>query len=330
MRDDIEKFKATLETLEETGKEIIEDSHEDPKVVRDVRGEISKIALPMEVLANKIADRQAKLQNALIRSQEFQVTFDEFMNKLGDMEDAAAGQEPISALYETVKSQRQENEHLQQTLDQQEPVFEKLVENGQAVAENLEDEPERESLERKIGDMKKRWEDVKTKVAERQDQLGNVEPQAQKYREEADNMAALLGDAEKQVEAFEPLCMDKGSMAKQKEILQEVLEVADKLKSDLPGVEKDSDGLKESAQKDQSIIEAEVEDLIARYEKLNLALSEREEQLSALEDAADQYHVTVQHVEDVFAQAYDVVDAPESFGTDTDKAKEKLAKIQVC
>ena len=329
LRAEIEKFKDTLETLEETGKDIIAASNEDPKVVRDVRGELAKIAVPMEVLAKKLADRQAKLQNALIRSQEFQVSFDDFMNNLGELEDRLAAQEPISALLETAKSQRQENEQLAQTLKEQEPLYEKLLENGQAVAETLEDEPERNVLEQKLDEMKKRWEDAKEKVASRQDQLEKVEPQARIYRDEADSFEAVLSDAEKKVEEFEPLCIDKASIAKQKELLQEVKEAAEKLKSDLPDLEKDSKDLREAAERHQPVVEAEVEDLIARYEKLNAALDDRELGLATLEDAADQYHVKVQQVEDVFAQAYDVVDAPESFGTDTDKAQEKLAKIQV-
>lgn len=76
LRDEIAKNKALLDTLEDTGKEIIEDSSEDPQVVRDVRGELNKIVSPVDAILRKLAERQVKLQNALLRSQEFQVKTD--------------------------------------------------------------------------------------------------------------------------------------------------------------------------------------------------------------------------------------------------------------
>lgn len=63
-----------MDTLEDTGREIIADSNEDPQVVRDVRGELNKIVAPVDVILRKLAERQVKLQNALLRSQEFQVS----------------------------------------------------------------------------------------------------------------------------------------------------------------------------------------------------------------------------------------------------------------
>lgn len=41
--------------------------------MRDVRGELNKIVSPVDVILRKLAERQVKLQNALLRSQEFQV-----------------------------------------------------------------------------------------------------------------------------------------------------------------------------------------------------------------------------------------------------------------
>ena len=41
--------------------------------MRDVRGELNKIVAPVDVILRKLAERQVKLQNALLRSQEFQV-----------------------------------------------------------------------------------------------------------------------------------------------------------------------------------------------------------------------------------------------------------------
>lgn len=259
-----------------------------------------------------------------------QVSFDEFMAKLDTFEEQLAKQEPISAVHETVQFQRQENETLQKDLALQDPVFEKLVQNGQGVVDALEDAPEREAMEQKIAELKTRWQDVKDKVGDRHKQLIKVETEALKFRQEADFLSLLLVDAEKQVDEFEPLTVDIESTTKQKELVQQVKEMVDKLKSDVRNVGGSAEDLKEDAQRDVPVVEAEVEDFVARIEKLSASLDERVEQLSAIEAASHDYHVTVKKVEDVFSEAFDVVDAPVVCATDTESASQQLAKIKVC
>lgn len=45
-----------------------------------------------------------------MRTQEFQVSFDDFKDKLGDMEELAAKMEPVSAVYDTIKEQQKNDE----------------------------------------------------------------------------------------------------------------------------------------------------------------------------------------------------------------------------
>ena len=251
------------------------------------------------------------------------------MAKLDTFEEQLAKQEPISALHETVQVQRQENEALQKDLALQDPVFERLVQNGHGVIDALEDAPERDAMEQKMAELKARWQNLKGKVDERQTQLVKVESEAQKFRQEADSLSLLLADAEQQVEEFEPLTVDIGSIAKQKELVKQIQGMADKLKSDVREVGGSAEELKEQAEKDVPVVQAEVEDYVARIEKLSASLDERNDQLSAIEAASHDYHVTVKKVEDVFSEAFDVVDASVVCGTDTESATQQLAKIKV-
>lgn len=258
-----------------------------------------------------------------------QVSFDEFMDKLGKFEDQLEKQEPPSAVYEIVLAQRQENEELRKELTLQDPSVEKLVQNGQQVVEALEDAPEREAMEQKINELKTRWQATKAKVEDRQTHLNSVEAEAQKFRQEADSLSALVTDVEENVREFEPLSVNMDNIAKQKDLLQQVLSRVDKLKTDIRDVAGSADELKEDAEKDIPVVEAEVEDLVARIEKLSASLDDRATQVTAIEEASHEYHVTVQKVEDVFSEAFDVVDAPVVCGTNTETACQHLAKIKV-
>lgn len=259
-----------------------------------------------------------------------QVSFNEFMGKLDNFGEQLAKQEPISALYETVQNQRQENEAFLKEMSLQDPVLENLVQNGQQVVDELDDAPEREIMEKKIFELKTKWQAMKTNGEERQKRLVKVELEARKFRREADSLSLPLADAEKKVAEFEPLSVDMSHVARQKELLQKINEMVAKLKTDVREVGGKAAELKEDAEKDVPVVEAEVNDFVERIEKLSASLDERAEQLTAIEEASQDYHVTVQKVEDVFSEAFDIVDAPVACSTNTETASQQLAKIKVC
>jgi DNA repair ATPase RecN len=89
-------------------------------VVADVYGKLNKVRTALDSLAAKVDQRQNRLQNVLLQSQEFQVSFEDFLNKLAKVEDQVARLEPVSGIHETAKEQTQEhkvmlevNQHLQ-------------------------------------------------------------------------------------------------------------------------------------------------------------------------------------------------------------------------
>lgn len=329
LRNRITQCKALLDALENTGRDIINESNEDPRVVRDIRGELNKLTSPLDVVARKVQERQAKLQGVLLQCQEFQVSCDDFLGNVGDLEAKISSEDPISAVLGNVRKQKQENEAVQNAIEQQKHVLEKLLNDGEAVIENLEDDAEKTTLKNKIDDMKDRFDAAKQQNDDRQSNIEKVEKFAQKYRSEADSVASMLATAEDQVEAFAPLSSDKTKLAKQKELLDDIQAVVEKLKSNAIVLKENASDLMEDAAADKDVVKDEVDDLVTRIDNLNAALDDRSQKLTMVQQAAEDYHVTVAEVEDVFASAYDDVDAPAFFGVDTDKAAEQLSKIKV-
>ncbi|EDO29908.1 predicted protein [Nematostella vectensis] len=202
------------------------------------------------------------------------------------------------------------------------------MQSGESVLENLDDDNEKQALQDKISELEAGFESAKDKAAERQGKLEKVEPEAQQFRQEADIIRALIEDAEKQVHAFEPLSSDLAQIAKQRDLLEQIKASADKLVSGMTELGQTADSLKDKAEADEDVIQDEVDDLLRKIKELTATLNKREAELSVVEQAAEEYHVTVAHVEDVFTSAYDAVDAPAVFGTDTDHAEEQLHKIK--
>ena len=108
LKDDITKHKALFQTAENAGQKLIESSQEDPAVVADVYSKLYKVRTALDKLAARADQRLGRLQHVLLQSQEFHVSFAEFLEKLGRVEEQLALQDPVSGVYGTVKEQNQQ------------------------------------------------------------------------------------------------------------------------------------------------------------------------------------------------------------------------------
>lgn len=102
------KHKAQFQTAENEGQKLIERSQEDPAVVADVYSKLYKARTELDKLLSRADQRLSRVQHALLQSQEFKVSFDDFLEKLGKVEESYALQVPVSGVYDTVKEQSQE------------------------------------------------------------------------------------------------------------------------------------------------------------------------------------------------------------------------------
>ena len=83
-------------------------SQEDPAVVADVYSKLYKVRTALDKLSARADQRLGRLQHVLLQSQEFHVSFAEFLEKLGRVEEQIALQAPVSGVYDTVKEQTQQ------------------------------------------------------------------------------------------------------------------------------------------------------------------------------------------------------------------------------
>lgn len=109
LKDDIAQHKATLQKAENAGQKLIASSKNNPAVVADIYGKLNKVRTSLDILAAKVDQRQNRLQNVLMQSQEFQVSFEDFLDKLAKVEEQVAKLEPVSGIHEKAKEQGQEH-----------------------------------------------------------------------------------------------------------------------------------------------------------------------------------------------------------------------------
>lgn len=75
--------------------------------VLETRAKLEAVKKQYEELYARVCDRCTKLQTAQMRTQEFEVSFKDFLFSLKEMEEFSAQIDEPSAVYDTIKRQKQ-------------------------------------------------------------------------------------------------------------------------------------------------------------------------------------------------------------------------------
>ena len=209
MQNEIAKQRATLDRTNDLGKVLIENSSENPLVVADVQGKLTKVRVQLDRLDARIEQRHAILQNILLQIQVYEVMIEELFFKLGEMENEVANFRPISALLKIVSEQKEYVKHsVSENISRKQPVFEKILEDGHSMLEKMEPGSERDIQQEKLEKMRSRWNDIKDKVGGLQKFVEEVHEASQKYDHRAAAFRFWLEDAEKKLGRIYPVSCD--------------------------------------------------------------------------------------------------------------------------
>ena len=329
MQTEIAKQRAELDRTNDLGKVIIENSNENPLVVADVQGKLTKVRVQLDRLDARIEQRHAILQNILLQIQVYDVMLEDFVTKLAEMEDDVANFRPISALLEIVSEQKEHiQHHVSDNIARKQPVFEKILEDGLSMLERMEPGDEKDMQQEKLEKIKSRWNAVKDKTAELQGCIHEVHEASQKYDHRAAAFKDWLEDAEKKASKIYPVSCDENE-------LNETLKELEVVSSDIESHETDFGELEDSAntltsvcQADGDVIKADFNELKSRWEALQAGVLDKQAKVQEAKEAFEKYQSALQPVQEAFTQAEDALASHEPAGTDADKLQEELEQIK--
>ena len=317
-----------LEAVQDTGIQLVECCGENPAIVSAVNDKVSSLKVPLDKLAAQVEQRQAKLQEALLQSQEFQDTLDELTDKLGQLEDSTSKMLPVSSVYDVVREQNKELECAIDDVHQLEPVVEKISKSGSETLASLEPGSERDELEAQLDDITSRWQEVKKKVSDRKEKLDQVTPVAKKYADAVRSLEPWISATESKLSSMDPISCDEKSFPREEKIVEA-------LNTGLAEHKPNKDSLNEAAKtlselaEDVQVTQAENKDLNKRWDALTADVAAREEQLEAVKHVVEELHGTLEPIEHTLDEAEDIFSAPASYGTNVDKSADELRKVEV-
>ncbi|CAM9567166.1 unnamed protein product [Lampetra fluviatilis] len=202
-------------------------------------------------LNTKVAERAAKLQEALLHCGKFQEALESLLGWLADTEELIAGQKPPAAEYKVVRAQLQEQKLLQHLLDDHRPRVEVLRREGEQIAE-LAEPAERERILGELASLSHRWEALLAAAQERQRQLEAILSVARRFHDTLEPLLDWLTAVERRLSNAEPIGTQTAAIQEQidqhKCVAEDIasrakpLEEAQELSSALMGLSCSEDG----------------------------------------------------------------------------------------
>ena len=329
MQDEIARHRVTLERMEVLGKDLIEDSNENPWVVADVRGKLTKVRVLIDRLDERIEQRRAILQNILLQVQVYEVMYDELMESIGEIEDDLNNVRPVSAIYPVVTEQKENVGHfIAQNIAKKEPVYEKVLEDGRAVLDRMKPGEEKDQQQEKLDNLVSRWSNLKEKTDDLQRKIDEVQEASKKHMTKNDPFKDWLDEAEKKLDKIKPISCDEDLVENVLEELEEVLSDVDGHNPDFEEVDTLAKELIDCCQTDGDVIKADLADVKQRYESLKAEATKKKSEAEKAREAIDKYQSALQPVQEAFTQAEDLLTSHEPVGTDVAKIQDELELVK--
>lgn len=325
--EEVKRYLVRLHNLEEVGQRLILDNVSNPDTVTDIQNKMDKVRTPLEKLCGKLEQRSARLQNAAIQSQEFQDSCNDFVGRLGNIEDQLVDDAPISPEYQETKKQKEDNEDVQDVIDQEEPIFENLMKAGERVLEASEPGEERKAIEKKLADLKDRWEATKDKAKKRDEQIESILPDAREYHKVRNVLEPWLTEAEKKIAGIKIASSDPEDIKKQVNALKSLKDDVEKHKPDHKSLNNAAESLIDKCHDNSYVIDAQIKDVNRRWNALLKDIEDKEQVLANAENASEKLQENVNCVEAVISKTEIALEACEP-KIEPEIAKRDLANVE--
>ncbi|XP_078397936.1 dystonin isoform X17 [Cetorhinus maximus] len=202
-KEEIEPLQTLLQEANRLGQGLIQSAAKNTNIQK-LEHNLEEANTRWNTLTTKVAERAAKLQEALLHCGRFQDALESLLSWLMDTEELVANQKPPSAEFKVVKAQIQEQKLLQHLLDDRKPTVEMIKREGEKIA-GLADSTDREKTLNQLQGLSRRWNSLLTKAENRQRQLEAILVVAQQFHETVEPLVEWLTAAEKKVANSEPI-----------------------------------------------------------------------------------------------------------------------------
>eukprot|EP00794_Sanderia_malayensis_P004727 gene4727-5350_t len=223
---------------------------------------------------------------------------------------------------------------LQNGIEQRQPEFEQIVENGHALLDATEPGPERDDLKTRLGETEDRWNGVKAMAGERGNVINVILPESEKYDGNSVTFSCWLMKAETKEKdlAERSLPFDKTRLDKERQDIEEFEEDVNRNRPAFGRLQAANDCLLEQCDNMHvtngvDCVDNQTKEYRARLDSLERFTSNEKERIIEVGKKLDECQERLSPIEDLVRNAKKTIHEPLLFGDDEVKGKDLLEKI---
>merc|ERR1719188_1512758 len=263
-------------------------------------------------LKQSVADRERKLDQALLQSGKFLEALKGLLSWMDEMDDMMANQKPPSSDYKVCRAQVQEQKFVAKLLNDRNKAIESLIKTGREIAASA-DPSERRKIESDISNLENRYADLNKKCADRMNLLEEAMQMAKEYQDKLGPLEKWLDKTEKRVKEMEVVPTEEDQ-------IQRRINEHDKLHDEIIGKQPSFDDLADIATALMQVVgDSDAQGLADKIEELT-------NRYGALVGSSDRIH---QLLKDCMAGLRALVLSYEDLLSWMERMEQKLGKYKI-
>uniref|UniRef100_A0A671NAY2 Microtubule-actin cross-linking factor 1-like n=1 Tax=Sinocyclocheilus anshuiensis TaxID=1608454 RepID=A0A671NAY2_9TELE len=328
LRNDVLSHRATVETVNSAGSELLESSPGDE--INHLRDQLDELNRSWKNLLLKTDERQKLLEAALQQAEGFHGELEEFLLWLRRTESQLSAAKPTGGLPETAREQLQQHMELQAQLTQRTEQYHRLLDQGESIllARGGEDAgPGTTQTQQNLAMLQNKWASLNTKMDDRRDKLEEAVSLATGFQTSLQDTINWLTQAEQTLNMAQPPSLILDTVLFQIDEHKVFVNEVNTHREQVLALEKAGSQLRfASLKQDVVLIKNLLLSVQARWDKLVQRSLDRGRHLDEARKRAKQFHEAWRKLTDWLEEAESRLDSELEISNEPDKIKIQLAK----
>uniref|UniRef100_A0A7M5V1J7 Uncharacterized protein n=1 Tax=Clytia hemisphaerica TaxID=252671 RepID=A0A7M5V1J7_9CNID len=333
LEDELSQTRPSVAALQDASDWLVDNNSDDKVTAGNIKGRYGSIATPLSELADKINEKQNKLQQALMKTQAFEDIFTNAVDQLEELNMKMDRFEPLSVKHNNLRKQDDEFKAYETDFNQLKPIFEEMTKSVKDARDTMEDPTEKEKLMKKVKDVIAKRVDLGKRVQARREDIDQLSPLAADQDKAEDVLKPELTSLEEQCDKVKDIPQTLPECEKQakevEKVLKNIEEASPKHKDLNETFAKEMEKAKELPKvSDEPILTAEVDQLNKRWDDLEAKAKDKEDQVKQLKDKFQDFEDARKPVDEELSKLENILDQQQPFRLDEDLGKKNLEDIE--
>ncbi|XP_058233494.1 microtubule-actin cross-linking factor 1 isoform X16 [Hemibagrus wyckioides] len=328
LRNDVLSHRATVETVNSAGSELLESSPGDE--ASHLRDQLDELNRSWDSLLLKTDERQKLLETALQQAEGFHGELEEFLQWLRRTESQLSAAKPTGGLPETAREQLQQHMELQAQLTQRGEQYHRLLDQGESMLlarGGEETSPGTTQTQQNLALLQNKWASLNAKMDDRRAKLEEAVSLATGFQSSLQDTINWLTQAEQTLNMAQPPSLILDTVLFQIDEHKVFVNEVNTHREQVLALEKAGSQLRfASLKQDVVLIKNLLLSVQARWDKLVQRSLDRGRHLDEARKRAKQFHEAWRKLTDWLEEAEKRLDSELEISNEPDKIKVQLTK----